>query len=157
MYEDITDIWLRYRVISVDVKVTFYPAIGTTSLVGAVYPYRVSSSSITDYDGILNTTGVAHKPVNYQTGQPMVIRKHFDMRKCYTLLNDQTENGLEGPDVWARATHQWNKIPTYTPWAIIGVYNYANLPGPMNVRFVAETTWNVELTERAPYNTSSVD
>jgi len=26
----------------------------------------------------------------------------------------------------------------------------------MNVRFVVETTFNVELTERAPYNTSSV-
>jgi len=47
-------------------------------------------------------------------------------------------------------------MPTYTPFAIIGVYNYANLPGPMNVRFVVETTFNVELTERAPYNTSSV-
>jgi len=86
----------------------------------------------------------------------MVLRKHFNMREWYKILNDTSENGLEGPTVWSEATHQWNKIPTYTPHAIVGVYNYANLPGPMNVRFVVETTWNVELSERAPYNTSSV-
>jgi len=105
MYEDLTDIWLRYRVISADMKVTFYPSVGTTSLIGAIYPYRVAASSIVDLDGILNATGMIHKPINYATGAPMVLNKHFNLRECYNLLNDNTENGLEGPTTWANATH----------------------------------------------------
>lgn len=74
----------------------------------------------------------------------------------YHLLNDNTENGLEGPEVWAAATHQWNKIPTYQPHCVIGCYTYSNASEALSVRIGIEVDYFVELSERQPLNTSSV-
>lgn len=112
-WNEITDIWLRYRVIKCRVKVVFYPTGATSSLVGAMYPYRSATSGLDNLDAVIGQTGSEHKPLNYSTGQPVTIIKHFNLHEMYKLLNDNTENGLEGPDTWSKATHQWNKIPTY--------------------------------------------
>ena len=105
MYNEITDIWLRYRVIKAHVKVTFYPTGATTSLSGAVYPYRASTSGLDNLDAVINQTRSQTHPLNYSTGSPVVITGTYNLRQMYNLLNDNTENVLEGPAVWAAATH----------------------------------------------------
>lgn len=96
-----TDIWLRYRVIKTKVRVTFYPTAGTTALVGAQYPYRSSTSGLDNLDAVANQTGAKYHPLNYTTGAPVIIERTYSLHNIYQLLNDNTENGLEGPLVWA--------------------------------------------------------
>jgi hypothetical protein len=100
-----TDLWLRYRVIKAKVRATFYPNAGTTALVGAIYPYRSNASGFDNLDAVANQTGVKYHPLNYTTGAPVIIERTFNLRQMYNLLNDNTEDGLEGPLVWAEATH----------------------------------------------------
>jgi hypothetical protein len=98
---------------------------------------------------------VVSKPVNYSTGNPTVIKKTYHLAQLYSLLTDNTEDGVEGPYTWSKATHQWNKIPTYTPHLIFGVYNYANATELMGARYGLKVCYNCELSERIPYNSST--
>lgn len=66
------------------------------------------------------------QPLHVETGDPVVFRKTYSLRKMYELLADNTENGLEGPQVWSEATHQWNRIPTYQPYLHVGFATISN-------------------------------
>jgi hypothetical protein len=123
MYEDLTDIWVRYRVTKVKARLTAFPsAISNQPLFVAMYPYRANVSGITNLDGVIAEPGVSYAPVNVSTGKPTVLTQEYSLAKWYSLLTDNTENGLEGPDTWSKATHQWNKIPTYSPHLVFGAY-----------------------------------
>lgn len=104
-WADITDIWVRYRVVKCKVRATFYPTGATSSLAGGLYPYRSTTSGIVGLDGVICQTDSVTKPLNYSTGAPVIVERTFDLRDCYKLIDDSTENGLEGPMVWAAATH----------------------------------------------------
>lgn len=68
----------------------------------------------------------------------------------YKLLADNTENGLEGPAVWAAATHQWNKQPTYTPYIQVGFANFNLGAEQITAGVSVDVDYYTELTERAP-------
>jgi hypothetical protein len=45
------------------------------------------------------------KPLPLYNSKPLVISKMYNLSELYKLYSDTTENGLEGPMVWAAATH----------------------------------------------------
>jgi hypothetical protein len=45
------------------------------------------------------------KPLPLYNSSPVVISKMYNLAELYKLYADNTENGLEGPLVWANATH----------------------------------------------------
>lgn len=54
MWEDLTDIWVRYRVISVDVKVVYFPKSSASDpLVCVMYPfYNTVGTEVPNIDGV---------------------------------------------------------------------------------------------------------
>jgi hypothetical protein len=45
------------------------------------------------------------KPLPLYNAKPVVISKMYNLAELFKLYADSTENGLEGPMVWANATH----------------------------------------------------
>lgn len=74
----------------------------------------------------------------------------------YKLLADASEDGIEGPTVWANATHFWSSIPTYQVYTISGVFAFRPNASTIDAVWTTAVDYYVELTERQPYNTSSV-
>lgn len=68
MYEDLTDIWVRYRVTRIRVKATFYPTQSgnTDPMFGVMYPYRATSSGIPDIDTVMSLPGAKFIPLPFQ-------------------------------------------------------------------------------------------
>jgi hypothetical protein len=100
-----TNIWDRYRVIKIRVTSTFYPAITSDPLFAVQYPYAIESSAVTDISGIQGMPDAIIKPLPLYNSAPVVISKIYSLAELYKLYADNTENGLEGPLVWANATH----------------------------------------------------
>jgi hypothetical protein len=63
MYEDLTDIHVRYRVTKIRVRATFHNAEGSM-LMCSVYPYRSISTGLTKVAAIQQTTGSVVKAVS---------------------------------------------------------------------------------------------
>jgi hypothetical protein len=66
-----------------------------------MYPYAVPISTVQNLDGAENLYDSKTIPISTSTGVPVHIKKHYKLADAYTLLNDVTENGLEGPTVWS--------------------------------------------------------
>jgi hypothetical protein len=96
------------------------------------------------------------KPLPLYNTKPLVISKMYNLLELYKLQSDATDDGQEGPLVWANATHQFDKQPTYCPYIQTGVYAYRNVASTIDVRWTVDVDYYVELTNRLPYNTSSL-
>jgi len=156
MYADLTDIWSRYRVISATITITAFPtSASSTPLFVIGHPYRTPTSSVSSLSALsaLPDNRCHANPV--VSGPPLVTKHKILLSEAYKLLNDNTENGLEGPTTWAAATHQWDKIPTYQPYYLIAVANSYLAAASTNWALNVRIDYECELSERQPFNTTS--
>lgn len=93
MYDDLTDIWLRYRVTKVRVTATYYPIGVTEPMFGALFPYRAATTGLTAVDEVYSLPHSVVKPLPNEYSAPVVISKMFELKQLYTLLIDNTEDG----------------------------------------------------------------
>jgi hypothetical protein len=105
MYDDLTDIWLRYRVTKVKVTATYYPIGVTEPMFGTLFPYRAANTGLTHVEEVYNLPHSIVKPLPNEYSKPVVISKVYHLKDLYTLLIDSTEDGQESPLVWYNATH----------------------------------------------------
>jgi hypothetical protein len=156
MYIAFTNIWDRYRVIKIRVTSTFYPTSSSAPLFAVQYPYRSDVSGVVDINSIEGMPDVIIKPLPNLNTKPVTISKMYNLSDLYKVYGDSSEDGKEGPLVWAQATHQWNKIPTYCPFIQTGVYAFRNVPSTIDAIWTVDVDYFVELTNRLPYNTSAL-
>lgn len=156
MYADLTDIWGRYRVTSATVTITAFPnSTSSTPIFVVGHPYRTPTSSVASLSALsaLPDNRCFANPV--VSGRPVVVKHQIKLAEAYKLLNDNTEDGIEGPSTWAAATHQWDRIPTYQPYYLVAVANAALVSAATNWALTVRVDYDCELSERQPFNTTS--
>jgi hypothetical protein len=92
-------------VVKIRVTSTFYPTIASDPIFAVQYPYAVETSAVNDISALEGMPEAIIKPLPLYNSKPVVISKMYNLAELYKLYADSTENGLEGPMVWANATH----------------------------------------------------
>lgn len=146
MYNDLTDIWLRYRVTKVKVQATYYPIGVTEPMFGALFPYRAAVTGLTNVEELYSIPQSTIKALPNEYSKPVTITKVFELKDLYTLLIDGTEDGQESPLVWYNSTHQWNKIPNYEVFINAGIWSFGNTPRTIGGNITLDVQWYTELT-----------
>jgi hypothetical protein len=93
MYIAFTNLWDRYRVIKVKVTSTYYPAIASDPLFAVQYPYRSSTSGVTDINSVEGMPDVIIKPLPLYNSKPVVISKMYSLLELFKLQSDATDDG----------------------------------------------------------------
>ncbi len=98
MYADLTDIWGRYRVIKATITVTAFPTSASSTPIFVVgFPYRTPTTLVSSLSALSSLPDNHCVPNPVVSGPPVVFTKKIKLSEAYKLLDDATENGLEGP------------------------------------------------------------
>lgn len=95
-------------------------------------------------------------PLGNEFSKPVVRKQRLSLSDMYKLYADNTEDGQEGPLVWANATHQWNKIPIYEMYVHAQVWAAGETDLTLAGSVTLDVEYECELTSLAAFKVTNV-